>query len=42
MNKEHWNTVTLGDDVPEEELKRMVGDSYDLIKPKQKRERRST
>jgi predicted DNA-binding protein (MmcQ/YjbR family) len=34
MNKVHWNTVTLGGDVPEGELKRMVGNSYDLIKPK--------
>jgi predicted DNA-binding protein (MmcQ/YjbR family) len=34
MNKVHWNTVTLGGDVPEEDLKRMVGNSYDLIKPK--------
>ena len=34
MNKVHWNTVTLGGDVPEDELKRMVERSYDLIKPK--------
>ena len=34
MNKTHWNTVTLGGDVPEEELKRMVGQNYDLIKPR--------
>ncbi|MCL1995958.1 MAG: MmcQ/YjbR family DNA-binding protein [Defluviitaleaceae bacterium] len=34
MNKKHWNTVTFGGDVPEEELKRMIGNSYDLIKPK--------
>jgi predicted DNA-binding protein (MmcQ/YjbR family) len=34
INKIHWNTVTLGGDVPEEELKQMVGRSYDLIKPK--------
>ena len=34
MNKTHWNTVTLGGDVPNEELERMVGRSYDLIKPK--------
>ena len=34
MNKEHWNTVTLGGDVPEDELKRMIRHSYDLIKPK--------
>jgi len=34
MNKIHWNTVTLGGDVPEDELKRMVSNSYDLVKPK--------
>jgi predicted DNA-binding protein (MmcQ/YjbR family) len=34
MNKTHWNTVTVGGDVPEEELRRMIGNSYDLIKPK--------
>jgi predicted DNA-binding protein (MmcQ/YjbR family) len=40
MNKVHWNTVTLGagpscaSDVPEDELKRMIERSYDLIKPK--------
>lgn len=34
MNKAHWNTVALGGDVPEEEIKRMVANSYDLIKPK--------
>jgi predicted DNA-binding protein (MmcQ/YjbR family) len=34
MNKTHWNTITPGGDVPEEEIKRMVGNSYDLIKPK--------
>ena len=37
MNKEHWNTVTLGGDVPEEVLLRMVEQSYDLIKPKARR-----
>lgn len=34
MNKVHWNTVKLSGDVPEDELKRMVAGSYDLIKPK--------
>jgi predicted DNA-binding protein (MmcQ/YjbR family) len=34
MNKQHWNTVTPGGDVPEEVLKRMVGNSYDLTRPK--------
>jgi predicted DNA-binding protein (MmcQ/YjbR family) len=37
MNKTHWNTVTTDGDVPEDELKRMVGRSYDLVKPKEKR-----
>jgi len=34
MNKQHWNSVILGGDVPNEEIERMVGNSYDLIKPK--------
>lgn len=37
MNKEHWNTITLGGDVPEDELKQLVGQSYDLIQPKGKK-----
>ena len=35
MNKTHWNTVMLGKDVPEEELKRMIKSSYDLTKNKE-------
>jgi len=34
MNKVHWNTITLGGDVPEEELKQMITLSYDSTKPK--------
>ena len=34
MNKTHWNTVIIGGDVPDSELKRMIEHSYDLIKPK--------
>jgi predicted DNA-binding protein (MmcQ/YjbR family) len=34
MNKEHWNSVIIGADVPDEEIKRQIGNSYDLIKPK--------
>ncbi|MDR2712907.1 MAG: MmcQ/YjbR family DNA-binding protein [Clostridiales bacterium] len=37
MNKVHWNTVALGGDVPDDELCRMIGSSYDLIKPKVRR-----
>jgi len=34
MNKTHWNTIASGGDVSDEALRRMVGRSYDLIKPK--------
>lgn len=31
MNKAHWNTVTLDGSVPEEEIRRMMDDSYRLV-----------
>ena len=31
QNKEHWNTVILDGSIPEEEVKRMIAESYDLI-----------
>ena len=34
MNKMHWNTVTIGGDVPVDDMQRMIERSYDLIKPK--------
>ena len=34
MNKTHWNTVTIGGDVPKDMLWRMIESSYDRIKPK--------
>lgn len=34
MNKLHWNTVFLDGDVPEDEIKRQITASYNLIKPK--------
>jgi predicted DNA-binding protein (MmcQ/YjbR family) len=39
MNHEHWNTVTVGADVPTEEIKRQIGNSYNLIKPKARKRR---
>jgi len=33
MNKKHWNSVVVGTDVPEEEIKRQIENSYDMIKP---------
>lgn len=31
QNKEHWNSVRLDDTIPDEEVKRMIAESYDLI-----------
>jgi len=37
MNKQHWNTVEVGSDVPKGELFRQIENSYGLIKPKIRR-----
>jgi predicted DNA-binding protein (MmcQ/YjbR family) len=37
MNKVHWNTVTLGGDVPEEILADMISASYRLTEPKSRK-----
>lgn len=37
MNKKHWNSVILNGTIPDEEIKRMILESYDLVKPKEKR-----
>ena len=31
QNKEHWNTVILDGTVPDEDIKRMIAESYDLV-----------
>ena len=31
QNKEHWNTVILDGSVPDEDIKRMIAESYDLV-----------
>lgn len=31
QNKEHWNSIRLDDSIPDEEIKRMIAESYDLI-----------
>jgi len=38
MNKMHWNTVYPGGDVPDEELRRMIENSYELIQPKRRQQ----
>ena len=30
MNKEHWNSIILDGSVPDEDIKLMISDSYDL------------
>ena len=42
MNKEHWNTVYIGGDVPIQELYEMIQHSYDLTKPKIKKKAAAT
>ena len=31
MNKKHWNTVTLDGSIPDDEVRRMIDDSYALV-----------
>lgn len=31
QNKNHWNTVILDGTVPDDEIKRMIAESYDLV-----------
>ena len=37
MNKTHWNGIAVNGDVTDEEIRRMIERSYDLIKPKRSR-----
>ena len=32
QNKEHWNSIVLDGTVPDEEIRRMIAESYDLIR----------
>lgn len=31
QNKDHWNTIILDGSVPEQEIRRMIAESYDLV-----------
>ncbi|USG66125.1 MmcQ/YjbR family DNA-binding protein [Brevibacillus ruminantium] len=37
MNKEHWNTLILDGNLPEQEIHDMVKHSFELTKPKSKK-----
>ena len=34
LNKEHWNSLILDGTIPEETVKQLIGESYDLVKKK--------
>ena len=34
LNKEHWNSIILDGSIPPQEIKRMIAESYDLVKGK--------
>ena len=36
MNKKHWNSLILDGTIPEDDIKRMIAESYDLCAKKQK------
>ena len=31
LNKKHWNSIILDGSVPEEKIRQMIGESYDLV-----------
>ena len=39
QNKEHWNTVILDGTIPENEIRRMLAESYDLVIKKTSRKK---
>jgi predicted DNA-binding protein (MmcQ/YjbR family) len=42
MNKKHWNTVIIDGDVPDDELKKMIDDSYELVVKSMSRKERES
>jgi len=39
MNKEHWNTIILGDDIDEKIVCELVQESYELTLPRKGRKK---
>lgn len=37
QNKEHWNSIILDGTIPQRDVERMIEESYDLTKPKAKK-----
>lgn len=42
MNKEHWNSIILDGTIPKEDIERMIAESYELTKPKEKKRNNNT
>lgn len=42
MNKQHWNSVTTGDSIPEELFKELIDHSYDLVAKSHRRKVRES
>jgi predicted DNA-binding protein (MmcQ/YjbR family) len=42
MNKKHWNTVEIESGIPQDELRKMIDHSYELVVSSLPRARRST
>lgn len=40
LNKEHWNSIILDGTVPDKDIERMIEESYELTKGKQKKSKR--
>ena len=40
LNKEHWSSIILNGTVPEADVRRMIDESYDLVKPSGKKQSR--
>ena len=36
LNKRHWITVRLGSDAPDQLVRELIEDSYDLVRPRRK------
>lgn len=41
LNKTHWNSIILDGTIPEEDIRRMIGESYDLTGGRKKGKRRA-
>lgn len=40
LNKEHWNSLVLDGSIPDETVRQLIGDSYDLVKRQAEKKRR--